>query len=124
VVLALTVAIAAYYVALMLAAAGGLVVRPPADRLALAIVLSAVVVLMGVHALSVGHSRYHIPLVPLLSLFAARLWVARSEPASRRRLAAAVTTAALLIASWAATFVRFDLRDVRQRLVSSRVESR
>jgi 4-amino-4-deoxy-L-arabinose transferase-like glycosyltransferase len=115
-VVALAMGVAGYYVALMLAGCVGVVLRPPPDRLQLALVLSVIAVLAGVHALSVGHSRYHIPLMPLVALFAARLWVARSEPFTRRRLAAAITVAALLIASWTATFVRFDLRDARQHI--------
>jgi 4-amino-4-deoxy-L-arabinose transferase-like glycosyltransferase len=123
VVLVLTAVIAAYYVALMLAGSAGLVLRPPADRLALAIVLAAIAVLVGVHALSIGHSRYHIPIMPLVSVFAARLWAAGCEPVPRRRLAAAIAVGALLIASWTATFVRFDLRDVRHRLTSPPAEA-
>jgi hypothetical protein len=115
-VLALTVGIAGYYVMLALASVIGILLRPPTDRLAFALVLSVVAVLFAVHTFSVGHSRYHIPVMPLLSVFAARLWVARGEPIHGRRLAAALVAAALLIASWVAAFVRFDLHDVRQQL--------
>jgi hypothetical protein len=72
-----------------------------------------------VHTFSVGHSRYHIPLMPLVAVFAARLWVARAQPVVARRLAAGLVLAATLVASWTATFVRFDLRDVRQQLKQS-----
>jgi 4-amino-4-deoxy-L-arabinose transferase-like glycosyltransferase len=116
VVLALTAAIAAYYVVLALAAAVGLFLRPPADRFQLALLLSVVVVLFAVHTFSVGHSRYHIPVMPLLSIFAARLWVARGQPIQGRRLTAALSAAALLIAGWVLAFARYDLPDVRQHL--------
>ena len=56
-----------------------------------------------------------LPLMPLIAVFAARLWVARGEPLARRRLAFGLTLASLLIASWVAAIVRFDLHDVRQR---------
>jgi 4-amino-4-deoxy-L-arabinose transferase-like glycosyltransferase len=118
VVIALAAVIAGYYVALMLAGTLGVVLRPPPDRLQLALVLSVVAVLAGVHALSVGHSRYHIPLMPLVALFAARLWTARSEPVAPRRLAAAVALALLLIGGWTTTVVRFDLADARRHLAS------
>ena len=78
--------------------------------------------------LSVGHSRYHIPLMPLVAVFAARLWVARREPVARAAGGRGVVLSAILIASWAAAFVRFDLPDVRERLDGegrrSAVESR
>jgi hypothetical protein len=80
VVLGLTAGIAGYYVALALAGVAGLFLRPAEDRLALALVLSVVAVLFAVHAFSVGHSRYHIPVMPLLAVFAARLWTARGQP--------------------------------------------
>ena len=104
--LALTALIAGYYVVLALAAGVGLFLRPPQDRLRLALLLSVVAVLFAVHTFSVGHSRYHIPLMPLLAVFAARLWVARGQPVVARRLVAALAAAAVLIASWTAAFVR------------------
>ena len=69
---------------LALAGAVGLLLRPPADRLQLGLVLSVVAVLFAVHTFSVGHSRYHIPLMPLVAVFAARLWVARAQPVVAR----------------------------------------
>ena len=115
VVLALTVAIAGYYVVLALAGVVGIFLRPPPERFPFALVLSVVVVLFAVHTFSVGHSRYHVPVMPLLAIFAARLWVARGQPLAKRRLVAALVAASLLIASWVAAFTRFDLPDVRDR---------
>jgi hypothetical protein len=116
VVLGLTAGIAGYYVALALAGVAGLFLRPVEDRLALALVLAVVAVLFAVHTFSVGHSRYHIPVMPLLAVFAARLWTARGQPIVGRRLAGALVAATFLIGSWVAAFVRFDLHDVRQQL--------
>jgi peptidoglycan/LPS O-acetylase OafA/YrhL len=56
--------------------------------------------------------------MPLVALFAARLWTARSEPVAPRRLAAAVALALLLIGGWTATFVQLDLADARRHLAS------
>jgi hypothetical protein len=81
--------------------------------------LSVVVVLFAVHTFSVGHSRYHIPLMPLLAVFAARLWVARGQTVVARRLVAGLVAASVLIASWTTAFVRYDLVDVRNKLERS-----
>jgi 4-amino-4-deoxy-L-arabinose transferase-like glycosyltransferase len=115
-VIAITVVIAAYYVALMLAAVLGLVLHPPGARMALAVVLSAVLVLVAVHAFSVGHSRYHIPLMPLAAVFAARFWVARREPVTLRRRAGAAVAGLVLLICWGVVFVRSDLREMRNHL--------
>jgi hypothetical protein len=119
VLLVLTASIAGYYVVLALAAAVGLFLRPPEDRLRLGLLLSVVVVLFAVHTFSVGHSRYHIPLMPLLAVFAARLWVARGQTVVARRLVAGLVAASVLIASWTTAFVRYDLVDVRNKLERS-----
>jgi hypothetical protein len=72
--------------------------------------------IFAVHAFSIGHSRYHLPLMPLIAVFAARLWVARREPVPARRVAAGVVLASLLVASWGVSFARFDLPDLREHL--------
>jgi hypothetical protein len=116
VLLGLAALIAGYYVVLALAGAAGIVLRPPADRAQLAVVVSVIATLFAVHMFSIGHSRYHVPLMPLFAIFAARLWIARREPMTRRRLAGAIATAAILIASWTATFLDADLRSARAHL--------
>jgi 4-amino-4-deoxy-L-arabinose transferase-like glycosyltransferase len=108
--------VAGYYVALLLAAVFGLVLRPPSDRLQLALVLSVVAGLWGVHAATIGHSRYHLPLMPLMAIFAARLVVARGQAVRRRRVVAAAALATVLVGSWLANFLGEDRGDLVRRL--------
>jgi hypothetical protein len=66
----------------------GLFLAPPVRWPVHLLFLSVIVFLTGMHTLSFGHSRYHLPLVPLLLLYAASallqgrsLWARRTRPA-------------------------------------------
>ena len=123
-VLALAAVLAGYYVVLLLGGLFGLVLRPPGNRLAFGLVVSIVVALWGVHALTFGHSRYHLPLMPLVAVFAAQLLVTRREPLPRRRLVAAAVAASILVVSWIGNFVREDAPDLERRLWSRAASDR
>jgi 4-amino-4-deoxy-L-arabinose transferase-like glycosyltransferase len=91
------------YAAVMFLAIFGAIVCPPSNwkTHAICILLSAFI--CGVHTLAFGHSRYHIPLMPILFLYASAaivgwrtIWSAR---ASWKPFAAAAVCA-LLVASW------------------------
>jgi hypothetical protein len=69
-----------------------------------------------VHAATIAHSRYHLPLMPLVALFAARLLVTRREPLPRRRLRGAAAAASILASFWVVNFVREDGPDLERRL--------
>jgi hypothetical protein len=115
-VLAMAAIIGLYYVLLLLAGVFGVVLRPPPNRLQLAIVLSVVAVLAGVHTLSIGHSRYHLPIMPLVAIFAARALLTWRAPAPRRRVAAAAAIAAVLAGSWLIGLVTADRADLERHL--------
>ena len=51
--------------------AAGVWLVPPADRTALAASLLPVGLVTSMHLLTFGHSRYHLPLIPVLLVFAA-----------------------------------------------------
>jgi len=90
------------YVAVALAGIAGLWLVPPAWRVHLALLLP-VLVLTGVHTVVFGHSRYHLPLVPILALYAANLWQHRRLTAGRARrpaLLGAALTLLVLLAAW------------------------
>jgi 4-amino-4-deoxy-L-arabinose transferase-like glycosyltransferase len=94
-------ALVASFPALALAALGGLstlgLVR---DRAGVAIVSTLVAVLL-LHALSFGESRYHVPWVPLLAILAARgLAPPAPRPMGRRRIAVVTLVAVLLALTW------------------------
>jgi 4-amino-4-deoxy-L-arabinose transferase-like glycosyltransferase len=78
--------------------------------------LVPVVVITGVHTIVFGHSRYHIPLIPLLALYAAALWRTRTPGVWReRRLAAAgaAATVGVLAVVWIRQVVVTDAARIR-----------
>lgn len=82
-------------------AAGAWLARP--DWRVHLLVLLPVVVITGAHALAFGHSRYHVPLVPFLAVYAAGLlhtgdW--RTWRSRRGATAGAALTVLVLIAIW------------------------
>jgi hypothetical protein len=66
-----TLAITLSYVALMLLASLGMFLARPVDLRAHLFFLLLVAFIAGLHTITFGHSRYHLPFVPLLLLYAA-----------------------------------------------------
>ena len=101
-VVAAALLILASYAAVVLLAGAGIWLRPPDWRFQVLLLLP-IVVLTGIHSLVFGHSRYHIPLVPLLAIYAAAVWEAGPREvwrrAGRARYAAAVTLL-VLVGAW------------------------
>jgi len=64
-------AITLSYVALMVLAVAGLVAARPVDWRAHVLLIGIILFISGLHAVVFGHSRYHLPLVPILLLYAA-----------------------------------------------------
>jgi hypothetical protein len=68
------------------------------------------VAIVGAHTLAFGHSRYHIPIVPILALYGAAFWSAASLRLPERRLASvgvAVSVAAFGVV-WARQLILVD----------------
>jgi len=66
----------------------------------------------GMHTLVLGHPRYHLPLLPLLSIMAARAFLSRAEIfADWRswRFAGALSVTAIFIAMWTIGLLYFDM---------------
>lgn len=85
-VLAWTAVLCGSYAGAMLAAAAGLVLRPPPDRRTMIVVLSLVGFVCLVHTVVFAHSRYHLPLAPLELVFAGAMldqWRRRPTVASQ-----------------------------------------
>ena len=88
--------------ALVMAVGGaGLWLAAP-DRRAHALLLLPVVLIAGVHTIVFGHSRYHVPLVPILVMYAAALAVQRGRWTAASKLArtGALLTIGLLVLIW------------------------
>ncbi len=111
VVLGLAVVVAgAYAAAIMLGIFGALLV-PAADRRGPVLFVLLIVFVCGMHTVVFGHSRYHLPLMPFILLFAAgaalnlgEIWRQRGRPAFW--LGAGLC--ALLIFGWTWLFLAVD----------------
>jgi 4-amino-4-deoxy-L-arabinose transferase-like glycosyltransferase len=83
--LLLTVVIFGSYIAAMVAGVFGAIVVPPADWRTHLITLMIIGYVCAMHVLTFGHSRYHLPLIPLIMVHSARGVAHRGEVWSRRR---------------------------------------
>jgi 4-amino-4-deoxy-L-arabinose transferase-like glycosyltransferase len=90
----------------MLAGGAGIWLAAP-DRRIHALLLLPIVLIMGVHTIVFGHSRYHVPLVPILALYGSSLLLARDawRRAPRALRYGASVTIAVLLAIWARELV-------------------
>jgi 4-amino-4-deoxy-L-arabinose transferase-like glycosyltransferase len=98
-VVAGSLSIAIVYSIVALLAAAGIWLTSPGRRVQ-ALVLLPILAIVGAHSLAFGHSRYHIPLMPILAIYATAVVALREQIEwSRYRPAvfgAAVATMALL----------------------------
>ena len=104
-------AILVAYAALAIAGAVGIWVAAPSDKRIHAALLLPVLVLIGAHTIVFGHSRYHLPIVPIFGLYAA----AALEPQVRRfgvsrpvALTGAVACVVILLSVWVRQVVITD----------------
>jgi hypothetical protein len=102
-VVLLTALIFGSYIGAVLLGIVGAVMAPPADRRSYAFLLILIGFVCLIHIATYGHSRYHLPLMPIVLLFAASAWVNRRAIWSRRGsrrwwLASAAST--VLVSSW------------------------
>jgi hypothetical protein len=100
------------YALIAVAGAAGIWIASPRDMRLHVILLMPVVVLVGAHAIAFGHSRYHLPLIPILGLYASALAVQRmpSFALSRRpALIGAAASIVVLLSVWMRQIVLTDL---------------
>jgi 4-amino-4-deoxy-L-arabinose transferase-like glycosyltransferase len=110
------------YAAVALLGGAGLWLSRPPWRVHVLLLLP-ILVITGVHTLVFGHSRYHIPLVPILALYAAALWQSDPGIAWRRRplpAAGATLTVVVLAAVWLRQLIVVDGPRIRTFLDSIR----
>ncbi len=115
-----TVAIAVSFPLVLGLAIVGIFRAAPLDRRAHAFLLLVVLFMCGLHTLAFGHSRYHLPLVPILLVYAAACVAARGrllpEPAEGRLRAALAPalTAAVMLAIWVREVLVTDLHRIQE----------
>jgi hypothetical protein len=103
------------YVCVVLAGACGIWLAPPHWRMH-AMMLVPVALITAVHTVTFGHSRYHIPLMPILGVYAAALLMQRAPRLWQpRRIAwlGAVLTVVMLLGIWARQLVFADADRIR-----------
>jgi 4-amino-4-deoxy-L-arabinose transferase-like glycosyltransferase len=109
---------AAYPVVIILAVLGLWTVSPRDFRYQIVLLLP-VVMIMGVHTIVFGHSRYHLPLVPILAVYAAAFIVDRNalhRDGARVRMAGAAATCLVLIGIWTRQIVTVDFGRLKEFL--------
>jgi hypothetical protein len=116
---AATIAIILGYVVVVTMGALGLWIAPPADRRMQVLMLLPIVLITGLHTVVFGHSRYHVPLMPLFGVYAAAFvterWRAvRSVAAGPKGpallpITGALATVTTLVAVWVRQVVVVDL---------------
>jgi 4-amino-4-deoxy-L-arabinose transferase-like glycosyltransferase len=92
-----TLAITASYILMMLCASLGLFLACPRDRRVHICFLLLMTFICGIHTVTFGHERYHLPLIPFLCLYAAAAVTRRSW----LRLLEGWHTAVPSMAAWA-----------------------
>ncbi|MES1255816.1 MAG: glycosyltransferase family 39 protein [Acidobacteriota bacterium] len=100
------------YVAVSLAGAVGIWLAAPADWRMQVVLLLPVLVIVAGHTIVFGHSRYHMPLVPVLAIYGTALVAARWPVLGWRPAPAAIGAAATvtaLMAIWVRQVVFVDL---------------
>jgi 4-amino-4-deoxy-L-arabinose transferase-like glycosyltransferase len=83
--LLLTLAICGSYAFALLTAVFGATLAPPRNRRVHLFLLLLVAYVCGLHSLAFGHSRYHLPLMPLILLYTASAMVHRHAIWQQRR---------------------------------------
>ncbi len=119
IVLAAGLFVCGFYVLVMLTACVGAIFRPPANGWTVLPILCVVAHICLIHTLVYGHSRYHVPLIPLLAVFSASCianWRSLAWRGRPFRLATCLVVVTFLIAAWIITFVAYDLAGIQQTL--------
>ncbi len=99
------------YVAVTIAGATGIWLAAPRDKRVHAALLLPVLVLMGAHTIVFGHSRYHLPLIPIFALYAAAVLEPQARKFAVSRpviLAAAGVSVVVLMSVWVRQIVITD----------------
>jgi 4-amino-4-deoxy-L-arabinose transferase-like glycosyltransferase len=91
----------------------GVIVVPPMQRIVHIVLLAWVGFPCAIHTIAFAHSRYHLPLIPIMSVYAAAAFAQTSVIIERRKTWAffmAVLACGALIGSWVREFVVLDLQ--------------
>jgi hypothetical protein len=110
-----SIAIVLAYVLVVTIGAAGVWLAPPDDWKAHLVALLPLAVIVGAHTIVFGHSRYHVPLMPILGVYGAAMLQGRMPALSftpRRLLFGATVTVTVLAAIWIRQVVLVDLQRI------------
>jgi 4-amino-4-deoxy-L-arabinose transferase-like glycosyltransferase len=110
-IVALAAVICGAYAAVLFLGIFGAVMAPPADRRVTWLLLCIIAYICFLHTITFGHSRYHLPVMPLVMVFAAGALVQLKSIWDRRRQPGFLFAAGLcvlFVASWAWMFLAVD----------------
>jgi len=113
-----TLAILVGYVVVVTAGAAGIWLAAPRDWHIHVVVLLPVLAILAGHTLAFGHSRYHLPLVPILAVYGAAFVTmpASSLRFARAKAVGAIFTVSVLLAIWIRQVALVDLPRIRALL--------
>jgi 4-amino-4-deoxy-L-arabinose transferase-like glycosyltransferase len=115
---AVSLLIVVTYLAVIVCGVAGVWIAAPAWRFHVLLLLP-IVFITGVHTVVFGHSRYHLPLIPMFALYASALLTTQTVAVWRERRPAVVGAAAtvlILIALWVRQVVLVDAGRIRSLL--------
>ncbi len=101
------------YVIVIFSAIVGAAVTPPRLRSEHLLLLAWVAVPWAIHTVAFAHSRYHLPLIPILLVYSAAAFCFRATILERRHswpLRFAGVACTLLAASWVREFIVLDVK--------------
>lgn len=110
--------VGAYFFVILLGVYGATIVRT-AQVGSYCLILLMIVYVTGIHSLVFGHSRYHLPLIPLVAIFAAAAVMNQAEIVKAylaRSFLIATCLCAALVTGWCALFVCEDLGRLQRLL--------
>jgi hypothetical protein len=117
--LLLAVVICGSYAAVLFGAVFGICCMPPADPRTHWFLILSILFPCAIHTLIFAHSRYHLPIVPLLAVYAAATIVRRNDIWQQRRsivFGTASVTCFVLVLGWLRELVFVDFEAVRRVL--------
>lgn len=115
---AASLVIVAGYLAVIVCGVAGIWLTPPPWRLHVLLLLP-VVLITAVHTVVFGHSRYHLPLIPIFALYGSALLTTQGLAVLRERrpaLVGAAATVLMLFAVWVRQIVLVDAARIRSLL--------
>ena len=113
VILLVALIVCGAYVTAVFAAIFGALVSPPRDRVNHALLLMWIAFPWAIHTVAFAHSRYHLPFIPIVLVYAAAAYVNHSEILRSRRswaFGGACVACTLLAASWIREFIVLDMK--------------